>query len=372
MIRGDNRVWRIVRWVVLVVPVAALALTARPAQLPGLLGALALSAALAIWGLYCQNTRWFRWGLALETGAAALIAWSAPNVGVFAPFVVAADTGYARLPVAVSLMVDGGLAAIATRSVLGGQPWTQAVPWAIVFFAAMVGNTYGITQTLRLNEAYAALSRAREREAEYVRLKERERIAQNLHDVMGHSLTLIVLKAELLQERLQRAQWDDAKRQAGDLLVAARRSLDEVRSVVRTTGQPRAIREMIDEAEDSLKGAGILVKVVGEWPDNLSPGFLEDVGCMLREAVTNVLRHAQASRVVITLTERPLGLTVADDGAGLRGPEGSGLSGMRSRTARWGGTFRIGAGSQRGTQLDWQWKEAGTGGEVEPRERLGG
>jgi two-component system sensor histidine kinase DesK len=105
---------------------------------------------------------------------------------------------------------------------------------------------------------------------------------------------------------------------------------------------------------DTLGAAGIEVVTSGEWNLDLAPSVENVLALGLREASTNVVRHARARRIEVDLTTENGGaaLTVTDDGVGLTGREGSGLRGMRERAVAAGGTVRFGSGpGDRGTRI---------------------
>ncbi|GHJ37417.1 sensor histidine kinase [Streptomyces sp. TS71-3] len=151
-------------------------------------------------------------------------------------------------------------------------------------------------------------------------VEERLRIARDLHDLVGHSLSLIVVKSELAG-RLAAAGLPAAAREMADVETVARKSLVEVRDAV--TGYRRlSLADELADARSALAAAG--VDTVLRPPADPLPAELDQVfGWAVREGVTNVIRHAAASRCEIAVT-RDAGtarLDVTDDG---RGPHGAG------------------------------------------------
>lgn len=171
---------------------------------------------------------------------------------------------------------------------------------------------------------------------QFALIAERERVARDVHDVLGHSLTALSIKAELAS-RLIDADPDRAREELRSIQETARQALAEVRA---TVGGLRAanLETELSTAPRVLADAGIETRVVGEVADT-DPRQRAMLAWVLRESVTNVVRHAGATSVVIELG--PRGLSVTDDGAGMRGAEGNGLRGMRERVASAGGALEV-------------------------------
>ncbi len=165
---------------------------------------------------------------------------------------------------------------------------------------------------------------------------ERERVARDVHDVLGHSLTALSVKAELAA-RLVEVDPARAKEELVSIQATARQALAEVRA---TVGGLRAgnLEAELAAAPLVLADAGVTTEVVGTVADT-DPRHRALLAWVLRESVTNVVRHARAESVLIELG--PRGITVSDDGTGLTGPEGNGLRGMRERVNGAGGTIEI-------------------------------
>lgn len=164
---------------------------------------------------------------------------------------------------------------------------------------------------------------------------ERERIARDLHDVLGHTLSLIVLKAELASKLAERDPVRAVK-EIRDVESVSRQALKEVREAIR--GYRPTLTDEIARAQTLLSAARIGVTVdasIEAEALKVREGAEEVLALALREAVTNVVRHSGASRATIRAwRETPSGrafLEVADDGRGTGRPEGAGLRGMRER-----------------------------------------
>jgi two-component system sensor histidine kinase DesK len=206
---------------------------------------------------------------------------------------------------------------------------------------AMQGTGHLISLTWDLHEARDELARSAVAE-------ERLRFARDLHDLLGHSLSLIALKSELAR-RLAEVDPPRAKQEMADVEEAARRALAEVRDAVSGYRQV-SCAQALAEARAALSGAGITVRLPDTVP--VLPGGVDAaLGWVVREATTNVLRHSGAARVTVDLTEDGVRavLTVTDDGVGtgerltvLGGASGSGLAGLRERMGALGGDLAAG------------------------------
>ena len=206
---------------------------------------------------------------------------------------------------------------------------------------ALRGMRYLVTVNQELREAREELARNAVAE-------ERLRFARDLHDLLGHSLSLIALKSELAR-RLAEADPRRAAQEMADVEEAARRALAEVREAVSGYRQV-SCAQALAEARAALSGAGIALR----RPDRVPalPGAVDAaLGWVVREATTNVLRHSGASSVTVELVEDGVRaeLTVTDDGTGTgdrmtvlgRAP-GAGLAGLRERVTALGGDLDAG------------------------------
>jgi len=178
---------------------------------------------------------------------------------------------------------------------------------------------------------------------------ERERIARDLHDLAGQALTAVSMRSQLVQ-RLADSDPERVKREAAAIEETARQTLASLRETV-AGWQQVDLDDELAKGRDALEAVGVAVDVRGEWRQDLAPSVETVLALALREAVTNVVRHAQASHCVITLDGSPgeVVLEVADDGVGAREPEGSGLRGMRERVMAAGG--RVERSGPPGTRL---------------------
>jgi two-component system sensor histidine kinase DesK len=212
---------------------------------------------------------------------------------------------------------------------------------AVNFHRAQVGRT-----TERLRAAHDEIEHL-------AAVAERERIARDLHDVLGHTLSLIVLKAELASKLAER---DPARAIAEirDVESVSREALKEVREAIR--GYRPTLADELARARALLDTARIgatIETTIDAAALKTRSGAEEVMALALREAVTNVVRHSGASRATIRAwreTSRGSAiLEVADDGRGADGSEGAGLRGMRERVEAIDG--RMIASSGQGTRL---------------------
>ncbi len=196
--------------------------------------------------------------------------------------------------------------------------------------------------------ANAKLRMAQEEVEHLAKTSERERIARDLHDLLGHTLSLITLKSELAGKLLERDP-ERAGREIREVERISREALREVRTAVagyRSQGLPAELAR----ARLALEGAGVRPEHFAQ-PVELPPAQETVLALALREAVTNVIRHAGAFTCRITLeqTATETRLEVCDDGRGGTAPEGIGLASMRERVEGLGGRLERRAGT--GTSL---------------------
>jgi two-component system sensor histidine kinase DesK len=192
------------------------------------------------------------------------------------------------------------------------------------------------------------LRRAQDEIEHLAKVAERERIARDLHDLLGHTLSLITLKAELARKLVDRDP-QRAKQEMLDVEHTSRAALADVREAISGYRGQGLAAELV-RARKTLETAGVTVDAeFAELP--LSPAQETVLALALREAVTNVVRHAQARQCSVRLQrENDLcTLEIADNGRGADAPEGNGLRGMRERLEAIGGSLQ--RQSRAGTRL---------------------
>ena len=192
------------------------------------------------------------------------------------------------------------------------------------------------------------LRKADEEIEHLAKVAERERIARDLHDLLGHTLSLITLKAELARKLVDRDP-QRAKQEMLDVEQTSRAALADVREAISGYRGEGIAAELV-RARKTLETAGITVDCeFDKLP--LSSAQETVLALALREAVTNVVRHAQAQRCSVRLQREndQCTLEIADNGRGADTPEGNGLRGMRERLESIGGSLQ--RQTQAGTRL---------------------
>lgn len=192
----------------------------------------------------------------------------------------------------------------------------------------------------------AALQAAEERTAVLAVVAERERISRDLHDILGHSLTAITVKADLARRLIQKGD-GRAEQEVTELGQVARQALADVRATASGMREVRLSTELAS-ARSVLEAAGVECQTPSALP-LLTDQQSEIFGYVLREAVTNVVRHAQATLCRITVDGGRL--TISDDGRGLPPKaERRGLAGLAERLEAFGGSLAVQSGPN-GTTL---------------------
>ncbi|MEJ7812843.1 MAG: sensor histidine kinase, partial [Gemmatimonadaceae bacterium] len=226
--------------------------------------------------------------------------------------------------------------------------WATHAP--LYFWITAVGFTPLIAAVnfhfAQVGRANTKLRLAQEEVEHLAAVAERERIARDLHDVLGHTLSLIVLKAELAAKLAERDP-RRAVQEIRDVEQVSRKALHEVRDAIR--GYRATLPDEGERARSLLRAAGIACEM-DVAPPPLDRSREEAVALALREAVTNVVRHSGASRCRVRVAEvaGACVLEVTDDGRGGDGADGSGLRGMRERVEALGG--KVERGRERGTR----------------------
>jgi signal transduction histidine kinase len=248
-------------------------------------------------------------------------------------------------------------------------PGARSQPGALGAFTigTLVAASWVLGYALRTRRDYVAELKDRaarleaeegERAARAV-VDERLRIARELHDVIGHSISLIAIQSEAAA-RSARSNPDAVPAFVSAISAASRQALAEMRGVLAvlrpdatvqpTTGElgPQPGLEQVGELVASLRAGGLETRLEVE-PMHLPPGIALAVYRIVQESLTNVLKHAGADAkagVTITNSGGTVRVSVHDDGAGPSGRASStahGIVGMRERVAAYGGTLRTGA-----------------------------
>ncbi|HEY1344910.1 MAG TPA: histidine kinase [Streptosporangiaceae bacterium] len=227
----------------------------------------------------------------------------------------------------------------------------------------------------RRNVLIYALKETRAELARMAVAEERLRISRDLHDLLGHSLSLIALKSELAGRTLETDPQRAAK-EVAELEAVARRSLAEVRQAVTGYRQPSLAAELA-AARRTLASAGVDCRVDAPGSYDLPPEVDALLAWTVREGSTNIVRHSGArdARITVTVTGASASAELTDDGAGppaghgtatagtatagggtgepaaAGGAAGTGLAGLAERAGRLGGTLLAGAGRNGGFRV---------------------
>ncbi len=246
-------------------------------------------------------------------------------------------------PVLAALVVVGSEAVLTVQVVqqYGLGPVVSAWAAAYNLTVAALGPIALLAAT-GLIRVLDDLSAARAELAEAAVAQDRLRISRDLHDVLGQSLTAVSLKGELAM-RLWTTDRPAALAEIESLTTVARAALRDV-SAVAFDRHPTSVRSELDGAAALLRAAGIETRIEVALPD--APRVQDDaLGWVLREGVTNVLRHSTATRVTIRGGQHGgrLHLELVNDGATHDGgAPGSGLAGLTARLAPLGGVLTAG------------------------------
>lgn len=227
--------------------------------------------------------------------------------GALGLFVFLAVQGIFLLPRRTGLVLAGALIVVEevlTRIVPGWQPDESL--WLSIALAsvAMWGVTGMIERNLELARAQATI-------AEMAVQSERTRFARDLHDILGHSLTVLTVKAELAG-RLVGIDPERAGQEIAEVERLARQALVDVRAAVSSYREATLPGELAS-ARAALEAAGIVAELPGAV-DDVPPERRALLAWAIREGVTNVVRHSKARRVWVRLDGS--GVEIADDGVG--------------------------------------------------------
>ncbi len=261
-----------------------------------------------------------------------------------------------RLPIAQATRAIAGLtllvAAVALLTHAGWFVIAQAMLFVCVIGGVIISMMRAIMTTWELRAA-------RDEIARLAVMTERLRIARDLHDLLGHNLSLIALKSELAGRLISVAPAQAAV-EIGDVEQVARSTLQEVREAVGGYRQPTLASEL-HGAQEILAAAGIAYRYEGD--EHMLDGLPSPVEAVLawtvREGVTNVIRHSRAHRCTIRLLRDrdTAGVEVIDDGVGVPATltgsanAGNGLHGLAERVTALGGHYQSGAHTGGGFHL---------------------
>jgi two-component system sensor histidine kinase DesK len=218
--------------------------------------------------------------------------------------------------------------------------------------STLTGGMAGFGNRVWLNYARknVALRLSQEEMGRMAAMAERERIGRDLHDLLGHTLSVIALKSELAGRLLAR-DVDAARREINEVQRVARDALSEVRRAVSGMRSHGVLAECAS-ARVALESAQVHFEYEAETL-TMAPEIESVLAFALREAATNVIRHAQAHRCRARLRRSGdlVRMEFEDDGRGGVRAEGNGLAGMRERLADVGGTLEVESPTGGGTKL---------------------
>jgi two-component system, NarL family, sensor histidine kinase DesK len=315
------------------------------------------------------------WQIALVAAGLPVFAWQflevvtlrrpllRPLIGMLAisaALTLAAYDGFALMfvwPASAAVRLEGRASVFAVAAITALAAATLALtdPDAAAFWG--ITSTVFATGALwlligGLLRANAALREARAELAELAVAEERLRFARDLHDLLGHSLSLVALKAELAG-RLLPGRVDEAAGEIEDIRALTRRALSDVREAVGGYRRPTLPSELAG-ARVALDAAGIDLRV-NEPGLELDPDVESVLAWAVREGATNMIRHSGAGHARITIQPglATAELEIADDGKGKPAVNGTGdgLAGLRERAEAVGGTVETGTGPDGGFRL---------------------
>lgn len=230
---------------------------------------------------------------------------------------------------------------IAAEGSIRSANWLNILPLVLL----VRGLGLDMIGFVRLSDALRELQGAREQLAFQAVTEERLRMARDLHDLLGHTLSLITLKSELAGRLLEKDP-HAATHEIQEVERVARRALREVREAVAGYRQ-RTLRDELDGVRQILDAAGVVCTVEYE-AQSLAPGTEAVLAWVVREGVTNVIRHSRAQHCLIriTSTSEYVRAEVINDGTprekSSTAESGNGLSGLAERVAKEGGQVEAG------------------------------
>ncbi|MDF0530419.1 sensor histidine kinase [Tsukamurella sp. 8F] len=361
------KAWRDPRWVFgavwlmfLASPLAAVLGShslSRPARWAGvtLLLAFALGYAAmcvhvmmpAMRGVRFPPARIAAWSLPLVAIAAGLIPILGQSVMGMGGYLMALIIfQFPPLTAAVLVLAMLGAVALLPEVVPGWSPDPSTT-----ILLVTIGVVLLVTRTMQAREQdrEAAVERRRALQEQLAVIAERERVARDVHDILGHSLTVMALKSELAA-RLVDEHPERAKAEIIELHTLSRAALSEVRATVGNLRAPD-LRDELRSARTALDAAEIRAEVseADDASDDTVPDDSSVLAWVLREAVTNVVRHSGAASCRIELGHNSI--EIIDDGCGLRGGFGHGLRGLDERVRDAGGVLEVSSPGGPGTRV---------------------
>ncbi|MBM7862166.1 sensor histidine kinase [Lentzea nigeriaca] len=239
----------------------------------------------------------------------------------------------------------GWLVFAANALVIGALQAHYTGPLIDILYMVMVTTSTGLIVygLSRLRSLVAELDCARSELAKLAVTQERLRFARDLHDLLGFSLSAITLKIELTR-RLVATSTERAREELTEVLAVARQALTDVRAVASSYRQ-LSLDDEIASARSVLSAAGVDVTLDAQ-PGELPSPISTVLATVLREGVTNILRHSRAERCAITLTREAgsVSIEIVNDGrpAATGEPSGNGIDNLTTRVGALGGELDAG------------------------------
>jgi two-component system sensor histidine kinase DesK len=240
---------------------------------------------------------------------------------------------------------------LALNALLGATAMWAGYPWQVLVWMLPMTVVIGVIVNVEAaaGEKDLALQLSHDEVRRLAATAERERIGRDLHDLLGHTLSLITLKLELSRKLIDRDP-ATARTEIAEAERVARHALVEVRSAV-TGFRAADLAAELASARLLLESSSVALEY--DAPPALSPDIERPLALVLREAATNIARHARASRAEVRFAREggQLRMRIVDDGRGSSGVEGNGLAGMRARVRELGGSLAF-ASARGGTTVE--------------------
>ncbi|OWT52479.1 sensor histidine kinase [Bacillus sp. K2I17] len=215
----------------------------------------------------------------------------------------------------------------------------------VPMFILMLITPFGMRNFNQKKMLRNQLNEANEQIKDLVKREERQRIARDLHDTLGHTLSLITLKSQLVEKLIVKNP-ERASAEAKEITQTSRTALKQLRELI-SDMRMITVEEELEQIKAILQAATIELEIKQETSaSSLSPIEQNILGMCLREAVTNVVKHSKATRCTVSVLESQgeLILTVEDNGVGLadQNHDGNGIRGMKERIALIDGFVELG------------------------------
>ena len=242
----------------------------------------------------------------------------------------------------------------------------EVVAWTALFAPVLLAWAFGtVARTRRaylagLEDRAERLQREREALARVAVAEERERIARELHDIIAHSVSLMVVQSDGADAAIEQQDIGEARTAVAAIGRTGRAALTDLRLLLGVLRSDRGIAEPqpgIGQLQDLIESVPLPVRLrVDGEPRDLPQGLALAVFRIVQEALTNTVKHAgpeASADVRLRYSGSAMEVEVADDGRGLTAPgrSGHGLIGMRERAAMFGGTFTAGPGAAGGFRV---------------------